>query len=79
MVVIEHANCQSVTNVTEEHAFFSTLQLLEFNVFSAEKQYKIQFKPDMFRVPNKKGLEVGFSSLFLSSFLNYPSTFNFKI
>ncbi|XP_063679738.1 HAUS augmin-like complex subunit 6 [Bolinopsis microptera] len=58
MVIIEHANCQTVTNVTEEHAFFSTLQLLQFNVFSADKQYKIQFKPDMFRVPNKKGLEV---------------------
>ena len=58
MTVIEHADCHSVTNVTEEHAFFSTLQLLDFNVYSSEKQYKIQFKPDMFRVPNKKGLEV---------------------
>ena len=58
MTVIEHADCHTVTNVTEEHAFFSTLQLLDFNVYSSEKQYKIQFKPDMFRVPNKKGLEV---------------------
>ena len=58
MTIVEHANCTSITNVTQEYSFFSTLQLLEFNVFAAEKQYKIAFKPDMFRVPNKKGLEV---------------------
>ena len=59
MVIIEHADCTTVTNVSQEHCFFSTLKLLGFNVFAAEKQYKMPFKPDMFRVPCKKGLEVG--------------------
>lgn len=58
MVIVEHANCSTVTSVTPEDAFFSTLQLLDFNVYAAEKQHKIKFKPDMFSVPNKKGLEV---------------------
>lgn len=58
MTIIERTRCTSVTPISEEHTFFSTLLILGFNVTAAETQHKISFKPDMFRVPCKKGAEV---------------------
>ena len=58
MVVVEYLDCNTVTNVKQEQCLFGTLRLLNFNVYAAEEQYKIGFKPEMFRVPCAKGLEV---------------------
>lgn len=58
MSIVEKARCTTVTPISEEHTFFSTLVLLGFNVTAAEAQHKINFKPEMFRVPCKKGSEV---------------------
>jgi len=58
MTILEKARCTTVTPISEEHTFFSTLLILGFNVTASETQHKIGFKPDMFRVPCKKGAEV---------------------
>jgi len=58
MTILEKARCTTVTPISEEHTFFSTLLILGFNVTASETQHKISFKPDMFKVPCKKGAEV---------------------
>ena len=47
-----------------EQIFFINLQLLGFDSEAMERRLRIPFRPDMFKLPNKKGFEVVMHFLF---------------